>query len=103
MEKYSCSSTYTSVALSSFVGLTRRWRRRVAVASRRWGKRGWGARWSGGKLLIARRTTLLLTGRGRRGLVTAMEIEGVKGRQSLRQGERKRGVTTGFHQNYIRR
>ena len=76
---------------SSFVGLTRRWRRRVAVASRRWGERGWWARWSGGKLLITRRTTLLLTGRGRRGLVTAMEIEGVKGRQSLRQEERKWG------------
>ena len=72
------------------MNLTRRWRRRVTIAPRRWGKRGWGAGWSGGKLLITRGGTLLLGGRGRRGLVTAMEIEGVKGRQSWRDKETER-------------
>ena len=71
------------------MNLTRRWRRRVTIAPRRRGERGWGARWSGGKLLITRGGTLLLGGSGRRGLVTAMEIEGVKGRQSWRD-ERER-------------
>ena len=70
------------------MNLTRRWRRRVTIAPRRWGERGWRARWSGGKLLITRGGTLLLGGRGRRGLVTAMEIEGVKGRQSWRDEEK---------------
>ena len=85
MDKVSFSSTLTSIA-QSLVNLTRRWRRRVTIAPRRRGERGWGAAgWSGGKLLITRGGTLLLGGRGRRGLITAMEIEGVKGRQSWRE------------------
>ena len=46
MDKVSFSSTLTLIA-QSLVNLTRRWRRRVTIAPRRW-----GARWSGGKLLI---------------------------------------------------
>ena len=56
------------------------------------GEKGVGARWSGGKLLITKGGTLLLAGRGRRGLVTAMEIEGIKGRQSWRHEEKETGT-----------
>ena len=79
------------------MNLTRRWRRRATIAPRRWRERGWGAGWSGGKLLITRKGTLLLGERGRRVLVTAMEIEGVKGRQSWRQGENREIHVLHFH------
>ena len=64
-------------------------------------ERGWGAGWSGKNLLIAWGSVLLLAGREgeEMGLVISMRIEG---RQSWIQGERAE-VTTGFHQNCIKR
>ena len=57
-------------------------------------------------MFIAWWSVLLLAGREgeEMGLVISMRIEGVKGRQSWIQGERERAeVTTGFHQNCIKR
>ena len=84
------SSTCTSIA-QSLVNLTRRWRRRVTIDPRRWGERGWGARWSGGKLLIARGAPFCWVGGGGGGWSLPWRLKGSKGGragETRRKGQR---------------